>query len=253
MTRIVPTAALCLVLASCASPSGPDATAPSAIQDHGLTVYAAASLGEALEGIATAFEALHPGWHVLTNYAGSSDLAAQINEGAPADVFLSANEAQMDAVAGNIAGAPVVFASNYLTIAVPEGNPGAITGLADFADPDQVTVICAPEVPCGDAARSLAASVGLTLTPSSEEGNVTDVLGKVASGQADGGLVYITDIARAEGVAEVPIPEAADVRNLYTAAVLTGAAGPEMAAAFIDYLTGEAAQAVLADAGFGAP
>ncbi len=185
-----------------------------------LTVFAAASLSEVMEEIASDFSATHDGVEVRLTYGGSSDLASQINEGAPADAFVSANEAQMDAVSDHIAGAPV---------------------------------ICAPQVPCGAATAELATLQGLTLAPASEEQSVTDVLGKVAAGQADAGIVYVTDVARADGVDAVPIQGAEAIINRYPAAALTGSGAPALAEAFVNYLSSPQAQRVLAAAGFGAP
>ncbi|WP_062388251.1 molybdate ABC transporter substrate-binding protein [Demequina iriomotensis] len=251
-------AGLTVGLAACAGATGaagPSATAigATASGDRTLTVFAAASLTDVLEEIATAFETDHPGLHVLRSYAGSSDLAAQINEGAPADVFLSADQSTMDKIAGAVAGEPTVFATNTLTFVVPAGNPAGIADLASFAKPGVTTVICAPQVPCGAATATLAALGGVTLSPASEEASVTDVLGKVASGQADAGIVYVTDVARAEGVEAVPIARADAVVNRYPAAALAAAADAATAQAFVDYLAGDEARAVLTGAGFGAP
>ncbi|WP_062517289.1 molybdate ABC transporter substrate-binding protein [Demequina gelatinilytica] len=240
-------AACALSLAACA----PETDA--AAGDRTLTVLAAASLADVLEPIAADFENEHPGVDVVTSYAGSSDLAAQILEGAPADVFASADEANMDKVADLVAGTPAVFATNTLTIVVPEGDPMGIEDLASFAAPGIVSVICAPQVPCGAATATVAARAGVTLSPASEEASVTDVLGKVASGQADAGIVYVTDVARAEGVEAVPIEGAEAVVNRYPAAAMAGAAEPELAAAFVDHLSAQAARKALSDAGFGTP
>ncbi|WP_062521201.1 molybdate ABC transporter substrate-binding protein [Demequina silvatica] len=248
-------AALALSLTACTNGSadrGAASLAPGS-EDTTLWVLAAASLTEVLEEIAEGFEADHPGVDVVGNYAGSSDLAAQLLEGAPADVFISADEANMDKVEGLVAGTPTVVATNTLTIVVPEGNRAGVAGLADLADDAVVTVVCAPQVPCGAATAALAAGAGVTLSPASEEQNVTDVLGKVSAGQADAGIVYVTDVARGYGVEAVPIDGAGSVVNRYPAAALTRAAQPALAQEFVAYLGGPEAQAVLAAAGFGAP
>ena len=220
---------------------------------HELTVYAAASLGEPFAELEAGFEAAHPDVEVTVVHGGSSSLAAQILEGAPADVFASADEAQMSIAAPEIASDPVVFATNTLTIAVPRGNPAEVKGLPDLADGSVVSVICAAQVPCGAATLTLAEYAGLTLRPASQEGSVTDVLGKVATGQADAGVVYVTDIARDPAVAEVEIEGAGAVVSRYPIATLGRADDPEVAQAFVDYVTGSHGQAVLAGAGFGAP
>lgn len=218
-----------------------------------ITVFAAASLTDVLADIATQYEAQHPGVDIVTSYGGSADLASQINEGAPADVFISADAAHMEAVASLVAGTPVLIGSNRLTIAVPAGNPAGITGLGNFSRADLDTVVCAPHVPCGSAALALADALGVPLRPASEEQSVSDVIGKVASGQADAGLVYVTDIARAEGVDEVPIPGTDAGTNGYFAATLQRSSSPQDAADFVAYLASDNAQAMLASAGFGAP
>ncbi|WP_062289030.1 molybdate ABC transporter substrate-binding protein [Demequina phytophila] len=240
---------------ACSGGSGgePAASLAPGSEDTTLWVLAAASLTDVLDEVATGFEAEHPGVDVVGNYAGSTDLAAQLLEGAPADVFVSADEATMDKVASLIEGAPTVVATNTLTIVVPEGNPAGVTGLADLADDALVTVVCAPQVPCGAATAAVAEDAGVALSPASEEQNVTDVLGKVSAGQADAGIVYVTDVARATGVEAVPIAGADEAVNRYPAAVLSGAAQPALAEEFVDYLGGPEAQALLAAAGFGAP
>jgi molybdate transport system substrate-binding protein len=231
------------------------ATSACAAPEHGttVTVFAAASLSDVLEGITADYEAEHPAVDIKTSYGGSADLAAQIAEGAPADVFISADESRMADVASLTAGTPAVIASNTLTIAVPVGNPAGITGLGDLSRDDVVTVICAPHVPCGAASRALARALGVSLRPASEEQSVSDVLGKVASGQADAGLVYVTDVARAAGVAEVRIPGADAVVNQYVAAALSSSTEPTLAADFVTYLTEHEAQAAFREAGFGSP
>lgn len=218
-----------------------------------LTVYAAASLTDVFAQIEADFEDAHPDVDVTTVYGGSADLAAQIAEGAPADVFASAHAAPMEAIAGELATTPVAFATNTLTIAVPSGNPAEVTSLADLAGGGVTSVICAPQAPCGTVTTALAAAHGLDLAPSSMESSVTDVLGKVASGHADAGVVYATDIARAEGVEEVAIAGADEAATTYPIVALETAQDPDLAAAFVLYVVGVKGQAVLASAGFGAP
>lgn len=238
----VAVAAVALGVTGCANAGPP----------HELTVYAAASLTDSFADLEAGFESAHPGVEVTVVHGGSSSLAAQILEGAPADVFASADEAQMSVVLPEVAGDPAVFATNTLTIAVPRGNPAGVTGLHDLAGAGVVSVICAPQVPCGVATLTLAEAAGLTLSPASQEGSVTDVLGKVATGQADAGVVYVTDIARDQAVAEVEIEGAGAVVSRYPIATLERADDPELAQAFVDYVRGTHGQAVLAAAGFGA-
>src|SRR5690606_24657832 len=155
-----------------------------------LTIFAAASLSGVFDEFAAAFEQQHPHVDVLPiTYDGSSTLATQISEGAAADVFASADEPNMDRIA-DLAADPRPFATNVLEIAVGPGNPTGVADLADLADGDRVVVLCAAAVPCGAAAHTLLDAEGIDLFPASEEQNVTAVLAKVKSGEADAGLVY---------------------------------------------------------------
>jgi len=190
---------------------------------------------------------------VTFNFAGSSDLVTQLTAGAPADVFASADTNNMTkaTTANLVSGTPGNFASNILAIVTAPGNPSGITGFADLAKPGLNVVVCAPQVPCGAAAQKVEANTGMTLTPVSEENSVTDVLGKVTSGQADAGLVYVTDAKNAgTKVTEVDFPEAAAVVNVYPIATLTAATQPELATKFVYLVTGPQGQQVLAAAGF---
>ncbi|WP_211286329.1 molybdate ABC transporter substrate-binding protein [Rathayibacter tritici] len=247
---LAPTAAVLLLLAGCSAPAG-----PSSSGGH-LTVFAAASLKGAFTELASGFEASRPGAHVELSVAGSSDLATQIVNGAPADVFASADERTMSTVAdaGLVAGDPVDIATNTLEIAVPPGNPAEIVSLADLARPGTATVVCAPQVPCGAAAVAVEQAAGVDIAPVSEESSVTDVLGKVSSGEADAGLVYATDVRGSGGsVTGIPFAESSAAVNTYPIAALTGAGDSSTAAAFVAYAASDAGRAVLAAAGFGAP
>lgn len=247
-------AACALLLAGCAASPSTTPT-PSATTVRGeITVFAAASLTATFTEIADAFEQAYPGASVKLNFAGSSALVTQLTEGAPADVFASADQANMTKAtdASLVAGDPVLFATNTLEIAVPPGNPAGISSFADLDKPGLRVVVCAPQVPCGAATQKVATALGLTLTPASEENAVTDVLGKVASGEADAGVVYRTDVEGAHGkVQGISFPEADDAVNHYPIAVLAGSAHPDVASAFIDFVTGYQGQAILAVAGFG--
>ena len=218
-----------------------------------LTVFAAASLQATFTQIGTIFQTENPGSTVTFNFAGSSDLVTQITAGAPADVFASADQANMTktTTANLVSGTPVNFASNILTIVTQPGNPSGITGFADLAKPGLDVVVCAPQVPCGAAAAKVEANTGVTLTPVSEENSVTDVLGKITSGQADAGLVYVTDASGAgDKVTTVSFPESTTVVNTYPIATLTAATQPGLATKFVDLVTGPEGQQVLAVAGF---
>ena len=245
--------ALAGTAAGCGIAPGLHAEVTSREPSRTLSVYAAASLTVVMERIAEQFEIAHPDVDVRVTYGGSADLAAQIAEGAPADVFASANTTQMDAVADLVAAEPRLFAKNQLIIAVPSGNPAGVTALADLESPAVVSVICAPQVPCGAATAELAALDGLRLAPASEEQSVSDVLAKVASGQADAGVVYATDVARADGVESVAIQGTERVLTRYPIAQLDDAAEPALAADFVDYVTGPEARAMLTESGFGVP
>lgn len=221
-----------------------------------LTVYAAASLTSTFTELAERFEADHEGVTVELAFAGSSDLVAQILSGAPADVFASADLANMDKLtAEGLEGSePSVFATNTLQIATPADNPGEVSSLADLAEEDLAVVVCAPEVPCGAAAVAVAEEAGITLAPDSEEQSVADVLGKVRAGEADAGLVYVTDVIAAAGeVLGIDVPEAAAVVNDYPIATVAGSDAGVLAQEFVELVLGEQGRQVLADAGFGTP
>lgn len=222
-----------------------------------LTIYAAASLKTTFDELRTQFQAEHPDLEFPEiTYDGSSVLVTQLTEGAQADIFASADTNNMTKAvdAGLVDGAPVDFATNTLEIAVAPGNPKGITGLADLAGPGVVTVLCQAEVPCGNASKKVLEAAGVTVTPASEEQNVTAVRTKVETGEADAGLIYRTDVNSAAGKVEgVEFAEAADAVNQYPIAVLSESANAEAAQAFVDLVTGAEGQQVLADAGFGAP
>jgi len=249
---------LILALGGCAS-STPAETAPSASADAlegSITVFAAASLKTTFTELATEFEAANPGTTVELNFAGSSDLVTQITEGAPADVFASADEKNMAKVtdAALNDAEPVDFATNVLEIATPPGNPAGVESFADLAGADVKVVVCAPAVPCGAATAAVEAATGVDITPVSEESSVTDVLGKVTSGEADAGLVYVTDvIAAGDAVEGIEFDESSEAVNTYPIVALKESASPEAARAFVDFITSAAGATVLAAAGFGTP
>ncbi|MDR6969982.1 molybdate ABC transporter substrate-binding protein [Leifsonia shinshuensis] len=246
-------------LAGCSVPGAGQTVTPSGSGTRvsgTITVFAAASLTKTFTELGTEFEAAHPGTTVTFSFAGSSDLVTQLTAGAPADVFASADEANMTkAVAGKvIQGTPTDFATNVLAIAVPPGNPAHVKSFADLASPGIKTVVCAPQVPCGAATAKVEQSAGVTLHPVSQESSVTDVLGKVSSGEADAGIVYRTDVKGAgSSVESVPFPEAAKTVNVYPIASVAHAPNPRGGAAFVAFATGPEGRHVLAAAGFGAP
>ena len=221
-----------------------------------LVVFAAASLKQSFTQIGEQFKTDNPGTSVEFSFAGSSDLVTQLTQGADADVFASADTKNMDkaAQAGLLAGDPVNFASNTLTIAVAPGNPKGIASFQDLTKDGLNVVVCAPQVPCGSATEKVEKATGVELKPVSEESSVTDVLNKVTTGEADAGVVYVTDVAGAgDKVTGVDFPESKDAVNTYPIAALKGSANAELAQKFIAYVTGEAGQKVLDQAGFGKP
>lgn len=220
-----------------------------------LTIYAAASLKAAFDELATQFEAQHPSVAVQPiTYDGSSTLATQIIEGAPVDVFASADEKNMQKVVDEgLAADAQVFATNTLGLVVPTGNPGGVESLDDLANADLTVVLCAAEVPCGAAAATLLSNAGVTPSVDSYEQNVTAVLTKVAAGEADAGLVYVTDAATTDDVEAIEVDGAEDVVNRYPIVALSAGASPEAADAFVAFVNGEEGQEVLAALGFGAP
>jgi len=244
--------AAAVALAGCGASTPSPATPPAGK----LTVFAAASLKKAFTEIGEQFRTDNPGSGVEFSFAGSADLVNQLIQGAPADVLATADTKNMDraAAAGLLAGAPVNFATNTLTIVVAQGNPKKISAFRDLAAPGLSVVVCAPQVPCGSATTRVEQATGVTLNPVSEESQVTDVLGKVLTGQADAGVVYATDAQGAgDTVTAVAFPEAAEAVNTYPIGILSQATDPELARKFVDLVTGEAGQKILAAAGFAKP
>ncbi|BCO35918.1 molybdate ABC transporter substrate-binding protein [Mycobacterium heckeshornense] len=230
-------------------PSSPSAAKP-------LLVFAAASLRPVFDTIAEQFKTENPGAAVDIDYAGSSELATQLTQGGTADVFASADTVQMDKVAkaGLLAGKPVDFASNTLVVVTGPGNPKQVRAFADLTKPGLAVTVCQQPVPCGAATQRIENNTGVHLNPVSEEPSVTDVLNKVTSGQADAGLVYLTDAINAgTKVVTVNFPEAAAARNIYPIAVLQHSPHPQLARKFIDTVTGETGQKALHQAGFAKP
>ena len=253
--RAAVVAVLVVVLTACGGDDAPTtgrAGSGGAALTGSVDVFAAASLTGSFEQIAEAFEAEHPGVDVVLNLGASSALAQQILSGAPADVFAAASPATMQPVvdAGDAVD-PQVFARNRLQIAVPAGNPGEVTDLADFADPELKIALCAPKVPCGAAAATAFAAAGVTPSVDTEEQDVKAALSKVVLGEVDAALVYRTDVLAAGADVEgIAFPEADRAVNDYPIATTTDA---EAAAAFVAYVLSPDGQAVLAAAGFGGP
>ena len=218
-----------------------------------VTVLAAASLQKAFEEIEKTVEKDNPGLDVTFDFQGSQDLVASLAGGDSADVLATANNSTMKTAADQkLVGSQTEFATNVLTLIVPKGNPKKITGLDSSLDGANL-VICAPEVPCGEATKKLAEAQGITLNPVSEEQKVTDVRGKVESGEADAGIVYTTDAAAAKDKTDkIDIPDGGVV-NHYPIAPTAKPENPAGAQVFIDAVTGKAGQEILAKHGFGKP
>jgi molybdate transport system substrate-binding protein len=243
-------------LIGCSSKSPSAQSSQSSSASGKVLVFAAASLKPAFTQISQQFKTENPGSEVEFEFAGSSELATQLTQGATADVFASADTAQMDTVskAGLLAGDPTNFASNTLVIVTTPGNPRKIASFADLAKPGLNVVICQRPVPCGSAARRVEGSTGVRLNPVSEDLSVTDVLNKVTSGQADAALVYVTDAKSAGNkVTTVDFPEAAGAVNVYPIGVLKNAPRPALAQKFVAMVTGDAGQQILAQSGFAKP
>lgn len=246
-----------VVVAACGDDDGGGSVGSSAGSVSGdVVVFAAASLTEAFTEIGEAFEAAHPGASVTFSFAASSELAAQILEGAPADVYASAdtnNMAKLVDVGANAA-EPTVFATNRSAIVVAEGNPLDIMGIVDLADPELVLVTCAPEVPCGSYATQIFERAGVEVTPDSYEENVKAVVTKVRLGEADAGIAYTTDVTAAgDDVDGVEIPDEANVVADYPIAVTTEATNPAGGQAFVDLVLSDTGQAILTNYGFSSP
>jgi molybdate transport system substrate-binding protein len=218
-----------------------------------ISVFAAASLTDSFRSLATSFQRAHPGVTVRLNFAGTPTLVTQIEEGAPADVFASADTTNMDKLNGDgyAGGAPVIFAHNKLEIAVAAGNPKRITALADLGKPGVIYVSAAPTVPAGKYALQVLARAGVSVTPKSLETDVKSVISKVSLGEADAGIVYVTDVrAAASKVHGVPIPDSLNVVATYPIVRVKSSTNVAVSNGFIEYVRSPAGQSVLESFGF---
>jgi molybdate transport system substrate-binding protein len=224
--------------------------------DREVLVSAASSLTDAFAGIEAAFEEAHPGVDVVLNLGGSSNLREQILEGAPVDVFASADTSNMDQVvaAGDAMGEPRTFAVNFLQIAVPAGNPAGVAGLEDFGNEELLIGVCAEGVPCGDFAREALRNAGIIPSIDTNEPDVRALLTKVEAGELDAAITYVTDVASAGGAVEgIEIPDSVNVAGEYPIAVLARAADQETATAFIEFVLSDEGQGLMAEYGFRSP
>lgn len=221
-----------------------------------IVVFAASSLTEAFTELGDAFTAANPDADVTFSFAGSSDLVTQISEGAPADVFVSADDGNMAKITDAALNAtdPLIIARNSFAIIVEKGNPLGIATVADLANSDVIVVLCADSVPCGKGAIKILANAAATVTPKSLESNVKGVVTKVTAGEADAGIVFVTDVQAAGDSAEgVDIPEDVNVISNYPIVVTKDASNADAAQAFIDFVSSAEGQAILARYGFLAP
>jgi molybdate transport system substrate-binding protein len=247
---------LLAALMACSSKSPSSSPSQPSQASGSIVVFAAASLKPAFTQISQQFKTDNPGSGVDFDFGGSSELATQLAQGATADVFASADTAQMDTVtkAGLLAGNPTNFASNTLVIVAAPANPKNIGSFADLAKPGLSVVICQRPVPCGSATQRIEDKTRVRLNPVSEELSVTDVLNKVTTGQADAGLVYVTDAHSAGNkVTTVNFPEAAGAVNVYPIGVLKLAPKATLAQKFVALVTSDAGQKILAQSGFAKP
>ncbi len=234
---------------------GAAATTAASSSKTTLRVFAAASLTESFTTLGKKFEKEHPDTKVVFEFGPSSGLAEQIGQGAPSDVFASASPTNMDTVvqAGD-ASDPKDFVTNSAEIAVPPTNPAGITQLSDLAKPGVKVVVCQPQVPCGKVAAEVFAKAGITVKPVSEEVDVKSTLAKVTLGEADAGMVYVTDVqAAGDKVKGIVIPADQNASTTYPIATLTKSKHEKQAKEFVDLVLSDDGAAVLEKAGFKTP
>ncbi|MEU2078031.1 molybdate ABC transporter substrate-binding protein [Streptomyces sp. NPDC013489] len=257
------TAALLVPLAACgnsddtkkdtAGPTGSASASASGAPAANLTVLAAASLTDVFKTAGAAYEKSHPGTKLTFSFAGSQELVAQVSQGSPADVLVTADTKSMDKVKADT-GTPAIIAKNRLVIATGEGNPFKVDALKDLADTKLKVVLAAPEVPAGKYSKQILDAQKVTVKPVSQEPNVRAVLSKVELGEADAGLVYKTDAASAaDKVDAVEIPDDQNAIAKYPAATIKDSKNAEAAAAFVAWLSSPEGQKILQDAGFQKP
>jgi molybdate transport system substrate-binding protein len=254
MWRRVPllAAIAALVLAACGSSGGSGSGSTSSLSGT-VNVFAAASLTDSFNALGAAFHRDHPGVALLFNYAGSPTLVTQIEQGAPADMFASADMTNMNKLRddGYTSGTPQVFAHNQLEIAVAPGNPKGITGLADLAKAGVVYISAGPTVPAGKYAMQSLQKAGVTVTPRSLETDVKSVISKIELGEADAGIVYTTDVkAAGSKIQGIPIPDQYNVMATYPIAVVRDSKQAAVDDAFIAFVLSSEGQTTLASFGF---
>jgi molybdate transport system substrate-binding protein len=248
-------AAAAVLLAGCSSPAAPapkkSAAAPTL--SGSITVDAASSLTGTFDTVAAAFKKQNPGVAVTFNYGGSGALAAAIVAGAPVDVFAAASPATMALVEkpGLVASPSRTFVKNQLEIAVPAGNPAKITGLADFADASKKIALCDPAQPCGAAAQAVFAAQKIVAKPDTLTADVKSAVTEVSLDEVDAAMVYHTDVlAGGSKVEGITFPESSKFIVSYPIAPIKASANAKVASAFVAFVLGAKAQAILAKAGF---
>lgn len=241
---------------SASTPATADAASTTTPLTGEITVSAAASLTGAFTELGRAFQEAHPGTTVTFNFDSSGTLATQIQSGAPADVFASADTTNMDELtaAGLVQGTPTVFAHNVLAIVVKPGNPAGVASLADLATAGVVS-LCADTAPCGKYADQILAEAGVTIpTDKVTRGqNVKATLTAVASGDADAGIVYVTDASASPDVDRIDIPAEDNAEASYPIAVVKETGNAALATAFVEFVSSAVGLGILEAAGFLAP
>lgn len=267
MHRLFTLAIALVVVGSTCGGAGPATSSPAATVApsasptqlplaRSITVFAGSSLTDAFKKAGDQLKLKSPGTDFVFNFGSSSTLATQIINGAPADVFASADDANMQKImdAKLNDGTPAIFVSNRLQIAVAAGNPKGITGLADLAKPGLIVVLAAPTVPAGKYALEALQKAGVTVKGASQEVDVRAVLNKVTLGEADAGIVYVTDVKSAGArVTGVDIPEQHQVIARYPITIVKETKNPRLAKAYVDYLLSDDGQKLLAEFGFSRP
>jgi molybdate transport system substrate-binding protein len=248
LTAVLAVAAL--ALAACGGNDDDSGGSSGAASASEIKVFAAASLTVAFTKLGDDFSAANGGTKATFNFAGSQALATQIQQAAPADVFASADIPNMGKVK-DLVNTPQNFASNLLAIVVEKGNPKDVKGLEDLASPDLKVVLAAEEVPAGKYAKQVFDQAGVSVTPVSQEDNVKAVVTKVSLGEADAGIVYVTDVsAGGDKVEGVDIPEGQNVTATYPIATVKASKAQDKAQAFMDLVLSAEGQQVLKEYGF---
>ena len=255
---VLATVALGLLMTACSSSTGSGGTTGASPARGGnstavsgsITVLAAASLTDTFRTIADQFEAMHPGVSITFSFGASSDLATEIQQGNPADVFAAASIKTMTQV-GSAATRPANFATNTMEIATPPGNPKHIKTVADLAKSGIKVAVCDVAVPCGAVTKQVFDNATVTVQPTAREQDVRSTLTVVESGEVDAGVVYVTDVkAAGSRVTAVAIPADINATTTYPISVLKDAHNAALAHAFVDYVLSAAGQKVLRDAAF---